>query len=181
MRAACRLARAPNLESRQSMFGRRRPAEEGIPREYATTSAVVPGPFNQYPNRDPMAAALHAKHYEEQRERLYAKLAAQGRSDDLFVAKIFAVRRPDGGAHTYTTWTEGIKTLLPPADVVLLVEQPDEPDTKPAMTLLRWDVTAQVCADDCWKVMPDFRPPRILTVRWPTPAQLGLLKSRNLR
>jgi hypothetical protein len=181
MRATCRLARVPSLQSRQSMFGRRRPAEEGIPREYATTSAVVSGPFNEYPNRDPMAAAVHAQHYEEQRERLHAKLAAQGRSDDLFVAKVFAVRRPDGGAHTYTTWTEGIKTLLPPADVVLLVEQPVEPDTKPAMTLVRWDVTAQVCADDCWEVMPDFRPPRILTVRWPTPAQLGLLKSRNLR
>jgi len=171
----------PSLQSRRSVFGRNRPAKEGFPREYATTSNVVPGPFNEYPNRDPMAAALHAQRYEEQRERLQAKLAARGQGDELFVAKVFAVRRPDGGAHTYTTWTEGIKTLLPPADAVLLVEQPVEPDTKPAMTLVRWDVTAQVCADDCWQVMPDFRPPRILTVGWPAPAQLELLKSRSLR
>jgi hypothetical protein len=141
----------------------------------------VPGPFSEYPNRDPIAAAVHVQHYEEQRERLQAKLAARGRSDDVFVAKVFAVRRADGGAHTYTTWTEGIKTLLPPADVVLLVEQPVEPEAKPAMTFVRWDVTAQVCADDYWQVMPDFQPPRILTVGWPTPAQLELLKSRNLR
>ncbi len=141
----------------------------------------MPGDFDQYPDRDPSAAAAHAQHYEQQRERLQAKLEAQGRSDDLFVAKTLAVQRPEGGAHTYTTWAEGIKTLLPAADVVLLVEQPVEANAKPAMTWLRWDVTAQICADQYWTVMPDFDPPRVLTVGWPSPQELEVLKSRKLR
>jgi hypothetical protein len=65
--------------------------------------------------------------------------------------------------------------------VVLLVEQPVQPDAKPVMTWVRWDVTAHVCADDCWKIMPDFQPPRLLTVGWPTPGQLESLKNRKLR
>jgi hypothetical protein len=161
------------------MFRRQRP-DGRIRRSYATTSNVVPGPFAEYPNRDPMAAAEHAQAYEEQREHLQARLLERGQADELFIAKLFAVQRRDGGAHTYTTWTEGVKTLLPPADVVLLVEWPAQPDAKPVMTWVRWDVTAQVCADDCWKIMPDFNPPRLLTVGWPTPGQLESLKIRKL-
>ena len=162
------------------MFGRRR-SEDRILRSYATTSDVVPGPFAKYPDRDPMAAARHAEAYEEGRQRLQASLLAAGQSEELFVAKIFAVQRTDGGAHTYTTWTEGVKTLLPAADVVLLVEWPDQSDAQPVLTWVRWDVTAQVCADECWKIMPEFQPPRLLTVGWPTPGQLESLKSRKLR
>lgn len=148
---------------------------------YATTSNVVPGPSDVYPTRERQAAFEHANHYEEQRARLEAKLNASGQSEELFVAKVFAVERADGGAHTYVTWTEGVKTLLAPADVLLLVEQPSSAEEKPTMTWLRWDVTAQACADDCWKVMADFTPPRILTSGWPTAEQMALLKSRSLR
>jgi hypothetical protein len=119
--------------------------------------------------------------YEEQRARLQGELAKSGRPDELFVAKVFALQRPDGGAHTYTTWTEGILTLLPPADVVLLVEQPPDADSEPAMTWVRWDVTAHVCADTCWQVMADFDPPRILARDWPSPEQLDVLKRQKLR
>ncbi|MDR2987340.1 MAG: hypothetical protein LBV34_21140 [Nocardiopsaceae bacterium] len=160
------------------MFGRRRP-DDRIPRSYATTSDVVPGPLGEYPNRDPMAAAEHAQAYEDQRQRLETELYARGQGwEELFVAKVFAMQRPDGGAHTYTTWTEGVKTLLPAADVVLLVEQAG---AEPVMTWLRWDVIAHVCADDCWKMLPDFKPPRLLTIGWPTPGQLESLKCRKLR
>ena len=163
------------------MLRRRKLEPDGSPRTFATTSNVQPGPFDEFPKRDPDAAAAHASHYEQQRERLVAKLDAQGRSSDLFVAKVFAVQREDGGAHTYVTWTEGIKTLLAPADVVLIVEQPPEANAQPTMTWVRWDVTAQLCADDCWQPMPDFDPPRVLTVGWPTPQQMGTLKTRKLR
>jgi hypothetical protein len=163
-----------------AMAGRQH-SDDRIPRNYATTSDVVPGPFAECPNRHPMAAAQHAQAYEEQRQRLQARLLAMGQAEELFVAKVFAVQRPDGGAHTYTTWTEGVKTLLPPADVVLLVEQPAQPAARPVMTWVRWDVTAHVCADDCWMLMLDLQPPRLLTVGWPTPGQLQTLKSRKLR
>jgi hypothetical protein len=163
------------------LFRRANKGHEGVPRSYATTSDVVPGEPTQWPEREPEAAALHAQAYEEQRLRLEAELSQSGRADQLFVAKVFPVQRPDGGAHTYTTWTEGVLTLLPPADVVLLVEQPPTADTEPAMTWVRWDVAAQVCADACWKAMPEFNPPRILGRTWPSPGQLDLLKSRKLR
>jgi hypothetical protein len=125
------------------MFRRQR-SDDRVQRSYATTSGVVPGPFAEYPNRDPAAAAQHAQVYEDQRQSLQDKLVAMGQAGELFVAKVFAVQRPDGGAHTYTTWTEGVKTLLPPADVVLLVEQSAQPGAKPVMTWVRWDVTAHV-------------------------------------
>lgn len=158
----------------------RRKQRDGSQQTFATTSDVVPGPFDECPTRAPEAAAEHAGLYEQQRERLTAQLEAEGQADELFVAKVFAVQRPDGGAHTYVTWTESIKTLLAPADVVLLVEQPPTAETKPTMTRVRWDVVAQVCADDCWKVMPKFNPPRIVTVGWPTEEQLADLKRRKL-
>jgi hypothetical protein len=162
------------------MFRRSGKRTDRVARGFATSSDVVPGEPTEYPDRDPEAAALHAQAYEAQRVRLQAELAETGQADDLFVAKVFAVQRPDGGAHTYTTWTQGILTLLPAADVVLLVEQPPTAATDPTMTRVRWDVTAQVCADTCWKVMPDFDPPRILTKSWPSVAQMERLKSEEL-
>ena len=163
------------------MLRRRGKRSDRVDGSYATSSDVVPGEPTEYPNREPEAAARHAQVYEEQRVLLQEELAAVGQADDLFVAKVFAVQGPDGTAHTYTTWTEGILTLLPAADAVLLVEQPPTVDTNPTMTWLRWDVTAHVCADTCWKVMPEFEPPRILTQEWPSPEQLDLLKSQKLR
>jgi len=148
---------------------------------YATSSDVAPGEPTEYPTRERRDVAVHAELYEEQRARLQEELARMEQPDELFVAKVFGVQRPDGTAHTYTTWTEGIATLLPAADVVLLVEQPTEAGAEPTMTWVRWDVTAQVCADTCWKAMPEFEPPRILTKEWPSPGQLELLKSRKLR
>jgi hypothetical protein len=162
------------------VFRRRDKRSDPVARSYATSSDVVPGEPTEYPDRGPESAALHAQAYEEQRVLLQKELAEMGQGDELFVAKVFVVQRPDGTAHTYTTWTEGIRTLLPPADLVLLVEQPPTPDTEPTMTWLRWDVTAHVCADTCWKVMPEFEPPRILTQDWPSPKQLDLLKSKRL-
>jgi hypothetical protein len=152
-----------------------------VPRAYSTNSNVTPEPFHEWPDCDPKAAATHAQEYEDQRLRLQATLANQGQEDELFVAKVFAMQRPDGGAHTYTTWTEGVRTPLPPADVILLVEQPETADDEPLMTWVRWDVAAQVCADGCWKVMSEFKPPRLLTVAWPAADALEVLKARKLR
>lgn len=163
------------------MFGRRGKSSDRGTQRYATSSDVTPGEPTAYPDREAQEVSLHAQIYEQQCALLRDELAQMGQADDLFVAKLFAVQRPDGGAHTYTTWTEGIRTLLPTADVVLLVEQPPTADAQPTMTWVRWDVTAQVCADSCWKVMPAFEPPRILTKEWPSPEQLDLLKSRKLR
>jgi hypothetical protein len=96
------------------------------------------------------------------------------------VAKAFAMQLPEGTAFVYTTWTEGIQTLLPPADVILLAEQPLSADGEPEMTRVRWDVVAEACADDCWEVQQHLRPPRVLTVGWPSSETLTWLKERAL-
>lgn len=115
-------------------FNRLRRSKGEAFQTYATTANVVPGPFAEWPRVAPDAAALHEQQYNEQRERLNAMLVDQGKVDEIFVAKVFAVMRPDGGSHTYTTWTEGVHTLLPAADVILLVEQPAEADSRPPMS-----------------------------------------------
>jgi hypothetical protein len=96
------------------------------------------------------------------------------------VPKVFAVRRADGGAHTVTSWTMGVRTLLAPTDVLVLVELVDIEDREPTMTWVRWDVAAAVCADTCWEVMDQLTPPRVLALSWPSPEQLALLKDRQL-
>ena len=160
-------------------FHRRRAKGEPF-RTFAMTSGGTPGPFDEWPNVEPDAAAAHEQHYNQQRDRLNGILVEQGQADEIFVAKVFAVTRPDGGSHTYTTWTEGVSTLLPGADVILLVEQPVDAGSDPVMTWVRWDVVASVCADQCWTVMTDFQPPRIRTRQWPSPGQLADLKTRSL-
>jgi hypothetical protein len=148
-------------------------------RTFATTSNVVPGPHAEYPSRELEAATTHAEFYNNQREQLNDRLAGMGQTDELFVAKVFAMQRPDGVIYTYTTWTQGIRTLLPAADVVLLVEQPPTADAKPFMMWVRWDVTASICADDCWKMQPDLL--RVVTVGWPSAEQFALLKRKCLK
>jgi hypothetical protein len=165
-------------------LNRRRPdSGEAFPafRSYPFTSNVAPGPFDAWPSRPHDAAAAHADHYNAQRDELTAILIKNGQTEQLFVAKVFAVQRADGGVHTYTTWTQGILTLLPAADVVLLVEQPASLDDQPVMTWVRWDVTASVCADDCWVPMPQFKPARVRTDAWPSADQMQELKARCLR
>ena len=159
------------------MFGRR--TADPAKQSYPTTSAPATGDPRSYPTRHPDDAWRHADAYEQGREELVARLWTGG-SGIPFVAKAFAVGRPDGGAHTYTTWTEGIETLLPAADVVLLVEQPASPEVSPQMTRVRWDVAAEACADGCWKVMEGLHPPRVLTVAWPSQQTLDWLKARSL-
>jgi len=161
------------------VFNRRRTKGEPF-RTYAMKSDVAPGPSDEWPNVEPDAAAAHEQYYNQQRDRLNGMLAMQGQADEIFVAKVFAVTRPDGGSHTYTTWTEGVYTLLPAADVILLVEQPVDAESDPVMTWVRWDVAASDCADRCWTVMTDIQPPRVRTREWPSPDQLAGLKTRSL-
>jgi hypothetical protein len=147
-------------------------------RHYATASGRAAGPYSVWPDRHPEAAATHAHHYEAGRQALCDELVATGDPRAPFPAKVFAFQRPDGVAYTSTTWTEGVTTLLPAADVIVFVEQPRSAD--PIITNVRWDVVAEICADSCWAVQPDLQPIRLLTTAWPSPEQLAELKARKL-
>lgn len=159
------------------MFKKRRP--EGKVQVYPTSSSAAPSDHRAYPSRHPDDAWQHANAYEESREALQARLGPEDEGGP-FVAKVFPVQRADGTAFVYTTWTEGITTLLPAADVILLAEQPTAADGQPTLTRVRWDVVAEECADECWKVEPDLTPPRVRTIAWPTSETLAWLKARRL-
>ena len=107
--------------------------------------------------------------------------AARPRSRAPFVTKAFAMRRADGAALTQTTWTQGVPTLLPAVDVICLVEDPATPESEPVLSWMRWDVVAKACADDCWELRQDLRPPRLQTIAWPSPETLAQLRKQKLR
>lgn len=140
----------------------------------------MPEDGHAYPNRHPTNAAKHADAYEQGREALQQDLLALDPGAP-FVAKAFAMGRADGGAHTQTTWTQGVPTLLPAVDVICLIEDPPTPGSDPVLSFLRWDVVAEACADDCWELREDLTPPRLFTKAWPTPPTLDRLRNLKLR
>src|SRR4051794_24270035 len=107
--AAARSSPPETQRYARRVFGRRRRTKTGrVKVTFSVTSDVVPGPFAEYPSREPGAAAVHAQVYETQREELNAMLVATGQLGRVFIAKVRAVRRPDGGEHTVTFWTKGV-------------------------------------------------------------------------
>jgi len=98
-----------------------------------------------------------------------------GQSDALVVAELVRLDLEPGRACTTTTWTSGRITVLPRADVVVLTELPTTVDGAIRHTTVRWDVLARVCGARCWQRVPDLDPPRWITRRWPTQAELEVL------
>jgi hypothetical protein len=159
------------------VFGKRRP--KGKLQEYPTSGQTPVSDYRTYPSRHPDDAWRHADAYEQGREALQAEVGPEEEGGP-FVAKAFPMQRPDGTAFVYTTWTEGVPTLLPAADVILLAEQPTSSDGKPTFTRVRWDVVAEECADECWEVRPDLKPPMVQTIAWPSKEALAWLKAQRL-
>jgi hypothetical protein len=136
---------------------------------------------SEWPTRDSREAARHAETYNNQKPRLEAHVASFGKTpDDMFIPQAFAMDRPETGAYTWTTWTQGVPAMLPPSDVIFMVEQPATPDGPFLSMKVRWDVVADLCADTCWVPQPALKPPRVLTVAWPEPAQIDTLKQLAL-
>jgi hypothetical protein len=154
---------------------------KSAPMTYSTRSGAGHGLVTEWPSRAKDDAARHAAAYNEQKPRLEAQVAKLGKtSEEMFIPAVFAMERPEGGAYTWTSWTQGIPAMLPPSDVIFMVEQPATADG-PFLTMrVRWDVVADLCADTCWKAQPEFTPPRVLIVGWPTPAEIEALKGKAL-
>jgi len=57
--------------------------------------------------------------YQRQKELLEKQHERSG--DDLFVATYNAIQDEDGNVHSYTTWSQGVPTLLPKADYILFM------------------------------------------------------------
>lgn len=57
--------------------------------------------------------------YQRQKELLEKKHQRNG--EDIFVATYNAIQDEEGNVHSYTTWSQGIPTLLPKADYVVFM------------------------------------------------------------
>ena len=83
----------------------------------------------------------------EQQERLLEQLY-DNRGVGLHVAHFHAMNDPENDrVFSYTVWARGTPTLLPQADEVILVEQPDEHHDCPVFARLRWDDLVALCPE----------------------------------
>lgn len=104
-----------------------------------------------------------------------------GQTHALVVAALATVTHRDGRACTSTTWTEGPITVLPHADVVVVRSLPSSLEADAVEIIVRWDVLARICGTRCLQLVDELDPPRWITRRWPTPAELDALHGLALR
>ncbi|WP_421120140.1 hypothetical protein ACE2AJ_01990 [Aquihabitans daechungensis] len=117
---------------------------------------------------------------EAQRAELEAMMARSGQGDALLVAPVEAIVGPTSEGHTSTTWIEGRICVLARVDVLVLFGQPRFVGADPVITRVRWDVAARVCGADCWNPLAGVQPPRVVTRRWPSEAQLEVLTDLSI-
>jgi hypothetical protein len=67
--------------------------------------------------------------------------------DDLFVAHLMAVEKPDGSGVSYATWTKTVPTMLPKADMVAFVvlTGPEGAEKGKMLGVAPWDRVMAVC------------------------------------
>ena len=140
------------------------------------------GPDNprRYPARHPATVELEVASAEAQRAELEALAARTGQAGALAIG-VAAVRpSPTRGAFSWSAWTESVICVLPSVDVVVLFPQPATVVDAPVPVAARWDVVERVCGTTCWDELPDAVPRRVVTRRWPSPAQLAVVRGLAL-
>ncbi|NRF72401.1 hypothetical protein HLB44_36035 [Aquincola sp. S2] len=95
---------------------------------------------------------------------------------DIFVASYQLMQRDDEAPRSYTVWTEGVDTLLPPAELIALV-QPEGNNAK--HVLVSWE-DALAFAGDLLEPS-DLVPIRYRARRFPAPHVLERLRERAVR
>jgi hypothetical protein len=127
------------------------------------------------PPEHPLAAQVLRGHvllasaeYQEQTAALQKK-----HGDALFVASYECVESESGGVRGYTTWKEHLPSLLPRADELVFVI---DPEGTPRSLRVPWRL-ALAEVGDCLAAEPGLFPPRWRTLRWPGPAMLSALEA----
>jgi len=79
--------------------------------------------------------------YSEQQEALEKHLEKQG--VDVYVAKFAVMNARDGsaGVHSWCVWSEGVPSLLPQTDVVIMRRS----DENEKAVILPWDTVQRLC------------------------------------
>ena len=67
--------------------------------------------------------------------------------DDLFVAHLMAIEKPDGSGETYATWTKTVPSMLPKADKVafVILEGPEGSEKGKMLGVAPWARVMSVC------------------------------------
>jgi hypothetical protein len=94
--------------------------------------------------------------------------------EGLFVSSYVGVQRKDGSVSSYTTWTEGVPSLLPQADEIVFVIDPGSPS--PRSHRLPWR-RAVANLGECLVPEPGVDPPRWRSKGWPGEELLAKLEA----
>ncbi len=119
-------------------------------------------------------ASFSAKVYEDQ--AIVLEAALREREVEALVGDCRVLDLPDGGVATVATFVEGIEGLVPRTDLVMLAWQ--DGDEARFILVTREDLEA-VCPR-ALVALPDYEPPRFVTLEFPSPDALGALRERAL-
>lgn len=119
-------------------------------------------------------AAFAAKVYDDQAIALEAALHARG--EEALVGDCRVLDLPDGGVATVATFVEGIESLLPRTDLVMLAWE----DRDQARFILVTRADLEVSCPRALVPLPDCEPPRLVTLEFPSPEALGALREGAL-
>lgn len=114
---------------------------------------------------------LAAAEYDAQKQRLVAQHERDG--VDVFVATCSLARKEGSAPFTYATWGEGIPTLLPEVDLVVVCG--GDPTGQAGWSFIVPWKTLLDQVGVCLERKSDPAPPRWSTTGWPTPSQLRAL------
>jgi hypothetical protein len=87
-------------------------------------------------------AMLALAEYEAQKEALKPRI-----EEDVFIASFKAMKREDGSVYSFATWTEGVPTLLPETDEVLLVADPVEEGQEREFLRVAWTTFVELAGE----------------------------------
>jgi hypothetical protein len=130
-----------------------------LPREHPLASEVAVG-----------HAKLALSEYQAQKEALEKEI-----EEDVFVASCFAERRKDGSVSSYTTWAEGVSSLLPEADEIILGYGSENDRTH---LRVPWGAFQEL-AGGCLTEVSGLNPRRYRTGDWPSEQTLSALRGRH--
>ncbi len=149
-------------------------APRGVsPMAYTVDDAgrVVPYPM---PPDGPLRTAVHRAErilakveYDAQKEYLKEDYAAGG-----FTATYTIGHRDDGTWDTVAIWGEGVDTLLPITDFVIIINEALD------RFMVRFETVVRILG---LAPHPEHYPPRYLTPPWPRPEQLAALRAEAVR
>lgn len=131
---------------------------------------IPPGHPNH--NRYQRMKAIEMNTYYEQQKGLLDQIHEQN-GTDVFVAS-YAAFEKEGLVTSHCTWTQGVPTLLPEADIVAFVrDAPEEPDGMETAGMVSFDIVRRICGE---LMQPtEYDPPRWFVDAYPDSERMNAM------